>query len=68
MTQKSAGQKLVDALREAGFVGETIIIKPTPESIQRRRDVLEFIRKLNHLHEIAKNSKLRFGACAQSPI
>jgi len=65
--EKTAGQKLIDAFRKAGYEITTVTIIETPEDKQRHKDVQNFIRKLNHLHEIAKNSKLRFGACVQNP-
>jgi hypothetical protein len=65
--EKTTGQKLIDAFRKAGYEIATVTIIETPEDKQRHKDVREFIRELNHLHEIAKNSKLRFGACVQSP-
>ncbi|AKM84000.1 TPA: hypothetical protein DCZ46_01560 [Candidatus Campbellbacteria bacterium] len=62
MTQKSAGQKLFDALRDASFpCDEVIVVKPTEEDLRRMRETIAFVRRVDEAHEVAKNSTLHLG-------
>lgn len=57
----SPGRRLVEAFRAAGYEIQEIKIIPTPESIQRRKEVLDFLAKLKHFQEVSRNSTLHFG-------
>lgn len=60
--EKTTGQKLVQSLREAGFpCDEVIVVKPTEEDLRRMRETIDFVRRVDKAHEVAKNSTLHFG-------
>ena len=53
--EKTAGQKLIDAFRKAGYEITTVTIIETPEDKQRHKDVQNFIR---HYFNIDAKKKL----------
>ena len=60
--KKTAGQKLVQALREAGFqFDEVFTVKPTEGDLRRMKDSIVFIRELEKTPQATKNSTLHLG-------
>ena len=56
------GKRLIEALKASGCEIREVRIIPTPESIRRRKEVLEFLAKLKRFEEASRNSSLHFGA------